>query len=73
MGVEMTSDGEATYSQRIYADDIEAVPGLTSFGYSLAGGMDMDGNTYPDLAVGSYESDVVMYADSAPEGGTSAT
>jgi hypothetical protein len=32
---------------------------LKSFGYALAGGLDLDSNGYPDLAVGSYESGVV--------------
>ena len=57
-GIEM-SEGEPMYSQRIYASDLTSAPGLTSFGYALVAGMDMDGNEYPDLAVGSYESDTV--------------
>ncbi|KAL1497241.1 hypothetical protein ABEB36_008234 [Hypothenemus hampei] len=30
---------------------------LTTFGYSLSGGLDMDNNGYPDLLVGAYESE----------------
>lgn len=30
---------------------------LKGFGYSLSGGLDLDGNHYPDLLVGSYSSD----------------
>lgn len=29
---------------------------FTTFGNSLAGGIDLDGNSYPDLLIGSYES-----------------
>ena len=48
------------YSQRIYADDLVAPSEhLHSFGYALSGGIDMDDNGYPDLAVGSFESDKV--------------
>lgn len=49
------------YSQKIQAEDLSKqsqVP-LTTFGFSLSGGIDLDGNTYPDLAVGAYESGVV--------------
>ncbi|XP_060783229.1 integrin alpha-6 [Neoarius graeffei] len=31
------------------------------FGYSLAGNMDIDGNSYPDLAVGSLSDSVLVY------------
>jgi hypothetical protein len=30
--------------------------GVESFGYSIAGGLDMDGNLYKDIAIGSYVS-----------------
>ena len=50
------------YSQRLYADDLRTAGELTSFGYSLSGGVDMDDNGYPDLAIGSFQSDKVQLA-----------
>ncbi|XP_021238523.1 integrin alpha-7 [Numida meleagris] len=35
--------------------------GVTTFGYSLSGGVDVDGNLYPDLLVGSLSDAVVLY------------
>ncbi|XP_073677128.1 integrin alpha-6 [Garra rufa] len=40
-------------------------PGIKSFGYSLAGNMDIDDNGYPDLVVGSL-SDIVQVYRSKP-------
>ncbi|NXD46369.1 ITA3 protein, partial [Copsychus sechellarum] len=34
--------------------------GIKTFGYSLSGGLDMDGNSYPDLLVGSLGERVVL-------------
>ena len=34
---------------------------MKTFGYSLSGGLDLDGNQYPDLIVGAYKSDAVVY------------
>lgn len=35
--------------------------GINMFGYSLAGNMDLDYNSYPDLAVGSLSDAVLVY------------
>lgn len=34
--------------------------GLRTFGYALSGGLDVDGNSYPDLLVGSLAERVVL-------------
>lgn len=47
------------YSQAITAEEI--TPGLTTFGFSLSGGVDLDNNNYTDLAVGAYKSDSVVF------------
>jgi hypothetical protein len=51
--------------QKIYANSLN-VNELKSFGYSLSGGMDMDSNSYPDLAVGSMNSNSVMLLRTRP-------
>ncbi|XP_051819302.1 integrin alpha-7 isoform X4 [Antechinus flavipes] len=38
----------------------EAV-GIESFGYSLSGGLDVDGNAYPDLLVGSLADTIALF------------
>ncbi|XP_061471376.1 integrin alpha-7 isoform X2 [Rhineura floridana] len=35
--------------------------GIKMFGYSFSGGLDIDGNLYPDLLVGSLSNTVVLY------------
>ncbi|XP_030607048.1 integrin alpha-6b isoform X2 [Archocentrus centrarchus] len=40
---------------------LSAPPGVKLFGYSLAGNMDLDYNSYPDLAVGSLSDAVFVY------------
>ncbi len=46
----------------------EDIPGLapSTFGYSLSGGLDLDRNEYPDLAVGAYDDDKVYLIRSRP-------
>ncbi len=39
---------------------------LNAFGYSLSGGIDMDSNGYPDLAVGAFKSNAVVLLRSKP-------
>lgn len=52
------------YSQVIYAENLD-VP-VDTFGFSVAGGLDLDGNHYPDLVVGAYESGAAMLFRSRP-------
>ncbi|KAH8409140.1 hypothetical protein KR009_008769 [Drosophila setifemur] len=54
-------------SQVIKSEQIvEGAPYPRTFGFALSGGVDMDGNTYPDLAVGAYSSDQVFIFKSRP-------
>ncbi|XP_031627773.1 integrin alpha-PS2 isoform X2 [Contarinia nasturtii] len=41
-------------SQVIFAEDIAGSGYMSTFGFSLSGGIDLDGNQYPDLVIGSY-------------------
>ncbi|KAL2091463.1 hypothetical protein ACEWY4_013726 [Coilia grayii] len=41
-----------------------ASAGVRRFGYSISGGLDVDGNQYPDLVVGSLSDQVVLYRSS---------
>lgn len=53
-------------SQVIFSSDIPYSGGLTTFGFSIAGGMDLDNNEYPDLMIGAYEQDKVVFLRSRP-------
>jgi len=39
---------------------------LQTFGWSISGNKDMDNNNYPDMAIGSYKSDRVVYLRALP-------
>ena len=45
---------------QVMSPDAFAATPLMTFGSSLSGGMDLDENGYPDLAVGAYESGQVV-------------
>lgn len=60
-----TKDGiESSFRQAIEASDISV--GVKTFGFSLAGNVDVDNNGYPDLAVGAYSSDRAFLLRSRP-------
>ena len=46
-------------SQVIQAEDIYST--ISTFGFSVAGGVDLDENEYPDLVVGAYAADTAIY------------
>jgi integrin alpha 8 len=56
------------YSQVILAEDIVPQPSRApqTFGFSLTGGLDLDGNQYPDMAVGAYLSNKAFFFRSRP-------
>ncbi|KAI0242235.1 Integrin alpha-PS2 [Lamellibrachia satsuma] len=51
-------------SQVVYAADIGGH--LSTFGYSLSSGLDMDRNGYPDILVGAYEANSAVLLRSRP-------
>lgn len=64
-----SADGPlAKASQIIYAEDVMLGVGqpMSTFGFSVAGGIDLDGNMYPDLVVGAYESNKAITFKSRP-------
>ena len=61
--IEGFHSAEAAADQVIRASDLsnpEVPRELRTFGSALSGGRDMDGNGYPDLAVGAYQSNYVF-------------
>jgi len=62
-----SADGlPSVHSQRIYARGLASNTALKSFGASLAGGADLDGNGYPDVIVGAYLSSAATVLLSRP-------
>nr|XP_045617677.1 integrin alpha-8-like isoform X1 [Procambarus clarkii]XP_045617678.1 integrin alpha-8-like isoform X1 [Procambarus clarkii] len=53
-----------TPTQVIYASEFDT--GLRGFGFSLDGGLDVDLNEYPDIIIGSPESDTAVLIRSSP-------
>lgn len=54
------------YSQVIFAEDLSSSTPISTFGFSISGGIDLDGNLYPDLVVGAYESNKAIVFKSRP-------
>ncbi|XP_048504880.1 integrin alpha-PS2 isoform X1 [Athalia rosae] len=52
------------YSQAIYAEQVNGV--ISTFGFSVAGGLDLDGNQYPDVVIGAYDSGTAAFFRSRP-------
>ena len=55
------------YDQVIYAEQVRGEGEyLRSFGFALSGGLDQDGNQYPDLLVGDYKADRAVLLKTRP-------
>ncbi|XP_069186792.1 integrin alpha-PS2 isoform X4 [Procambarus clarkii] len=63
---EPISEDNKKPSQVIYAKEVSRGPSISTFGWSLSGGLDMDENQYPDLLVGAYLSDSAVLLKSRP-------
>lgn len=55
------------YSQLIRSEDVSILGRpISTFGFSVSGGTDLDNNLYPDLIIGAYESDMAYFMKSRP-------
>ncbi|XP_066998134.2 integrin alpha-PS2 isoform X2 [Anabrus simplex] len=52
------------YSQVLRADDFSG--SLSTFGFSVSAGLDMDENEYPDLVIGAYETNMAFMFRARP-------
>ncbi|XP_067941540.1 integrin alpha-8-like isoform X2 [Watersipora subatra] len=52
--------------QVIYSEDVSTSPPLYTFGWSIAGNMDVDDNKFVDVAVGAYKSNSAVLLKSRP-------
>ncbi|OQR78610.1 integrin alpha-PS2-like [Tropilaelaps mercedesae] len=60
-------DGVSAEASQIFGPaDFHRGNQLSTFGFSLSGGLDLDRNGYPDLLVGAYKSDRAVYFRSRP-------
>ncbi|XP_039264178.2 integrin alpha-11-like isoform X2 [Styela clava] len=57
---------DSKYTQRISASSFKNKPGFGLFGQSVAGGVDVDENGYPDILVGSPGSDEIVILKTRP-------
>ncbi|XP_007940115.1 integrin alpha-3 [Orycteropus afer afer] len=55
-----SSSGLLRQPQQVIHGENLGLPGLTTFGYSLSGRMDVDENFYPDLLVGTLSDRIVL-------------
>ncbi|XP_028930745.1 integrin alpha-3 isoform X1 [Ornithorhynchus anatinus] len=55
-----SSTGLHQKAQQVISGEELGVPGLSTFGYSLSGQLDVDNNSYPDLLVGSLAERIVL-------------
>ncbi|KAK0420795.1 hypothetical protein QR680_014893 [Steinernema hermaphroditum] len=68
-GAASPKDFKTKYAQKITSKDFAGIPAaknLKTFGFSLSGGVDLDGNKFNDLAVGAYASDTVLLLRARP-------
>ena len=57
-----SADGlQSQYSQIIKPSTLNVLDDVRTFGWSLSPGRDMDGNGYPDIAIGAYQSGHVAF------------
>ncbi|CAH0386379.1 unnamed protein product [Bemisia tabaci] len=61
-----SKNGLITEPSQVIRSEALPVRHITTLGYSLSGGLDLDQNGYPDLLVGAYNSDSVLLFRARP-------